>query len=81
MGCSREGYDLFAKVGWQNVFKNKFNNHVRQYVLEDTFMQLICILLGHNTYDSDGELACKRCHKYVKGRNYHILCRRIMRLK
>ena len=77
MGCSREGFDLFTKVGWEAALRYKFGSNVRKYVLEDTFMQLVCILVGHNTYDSDGELACKRCYKYVKGRNYHILCRRI----
>jgi hypothetical protein len=76
---SREGYDLFTEAGWENALRYRFNKWCRRYVLEDTFMQLVCIIIGHNTYNTDeNELACKRCHKYVKGRNYHILCRRIL---
>ena len=83
---SREGYDLFTKVGWQNALRYNFGSNVRRYMLTDTFMQLVCILIGHNIYnasdchcgkDCKEEWACKRCHKYVKDRNYHILCRRI----
>jgi hypothetical protein len=84
---SREGFDLFTKVGWENALRHRFDKWCRRYILEDTFMQLVCILVKYDIYDAcdcdktldhTPEWACKRCHKYVKGRNYHILCRRIL---
>lgn len=69
MGCAREGYDLFKKVGRYHFIKNKIwkRPDMWKLVFEDTFCQIICKIIGHNTYYSDEDyLACKRCHKFIK---------------
>jgi len=92
--ASREGYDLFTYSGWYVLAKNYRQRWFRwRVVFEDTFIQLWCMIVGHDEYNASDsvadpyeynsvikpvELACKRCHKYIKDRNYHILCRRIM---
>jgi hypothetical protein len=85
--ASREGYDLFTKVGREAFFRYLKIGKFQGLMWEDTFMQLVCILIGHNIYnasdchcgkDCKEEWACHRCHKYIEDRNYHILCRRII---
>lgn len=85
--ASREGFDLFTKPGREAFFKYLKRGVFQELMWEDTFAQLLCILIGHNIYnasdfnngkDAKEEWACRRCHKYIESRNYHILCRRLL---
>lgn len=67
--ASREGFDLTNKWGRYNWNKRTWNQKPWRLMFEDTFMQFVCKVIGHNEYISDpggdGNLACKRCHKWL----------------
>ncbi len=70
MGASREGFDLLTKQGRANFICHIRRRRFPSYVWGDTFMQIWCWIVGHNSYDSNAggyppEPACKRCHKYL----------------
>ena len=63
--ASREGYDLFTKMGRKHFRRNRNRNW--KYVWRDTFAQIGCLIVGHNTYkDEEDSIACHRCGKYIK---------------
>lgn len=76
MGASRQGYNLFTKIGRKNFFEVGIfgDKWARSYVLQDTFGRYICKLIGHSkrTFDyrdSDDEDAikiCSRCFERIK---------------
>lgn len=74
MGCSREGFNLLTESGRYHFKRSRYKWHNRRLIFEDTFMPLVCGLIGHRIYDSNREgdrvygppeWACKRCHRYV----------------
>ena len=66
MSCSRMGFDLLSKGGIKNAIYVRFRrNGFWHHVWRDTFGKIGCWFLGHNEYSSDGDIACKRCCKYI----------------
>lgn len=82
MGNSRETRNVFFYLNpWRykglNARMPDFKNFWQiiktwdKIAYEDSFMPIVCILYGHKSYQPDkqnepNELACKRCHKYIK---------------
>lgn len=83
MSASREGFDLFRKIGRHHFFGRGLlgDKWARRYVVLDTLGHHICALLGHPKGSSktryvtdEGEVVCKRCNR-VLAKNYEIpLC-------
>jgi len=71
MAC-RETHCLFKWTGIKVVFRDILNNGRPcwgwKVMLEDTFMPIVCYIFGHKEYfpPDETELACLRCHKYIK---------------
>jgi len=65
---SRIGYDLTRLIGWTNLREQGWK-YARYYVWRDTFGKFVCLFLGHNTYETENGLACRRCCKYIKSTN------------
>jgi hypothetical protein len=72
MGTSRESYNLLWRHGRKHTMRDikrsiKLSFCVVQWrlIFEDTVMPLVCLIAGHVPYDSDGDVACRRCHKYL----------------
>ena len=81
MGASRETCNLFwilqlAKKYPDNkqYYYKRFwyvIKHQRKLMWEDTFLQFWCKIVGHKKYDANEggypkEIACRRCHKWLK---------------
>jgi hypothetical protein len=75
MGSSRESQNLFYYIkirNWRNFWR--FIKHFNKTTYEDTFMPIICKMIGHIAYQFDkdcdpNEWACKRCHRYIVNYN------------
>ena len=69
MGACREGFDLTTKFGRMHWNKRSWNEKPWRLMFEDTFMQFVCKVIGHNSYNAgdsgEVEMACKRCHKWL----------------
>ena len=71
MGCSRETQNLFRFIKDGNL--NRFWYYLKRFnklTYEDTFMPIVCKLVGHKKYIPEPELdpndvACKRCHRWI----------------
>jgi len=78
---SRVGFDLTTKIGRQHFWHGHYT-YVKslrtlkvlwldvnfwRMVLDDTFSQFWCLIVGHEPVSADEEgIACSRCHKYYK---------------
>ena len=71
MGACRESQNLFYHLKAKNY--KKFWQLLKRFdkiTYDDTFMPLVCKIIGHKEYVSDEwedpvEFACKRCHRYT----------------
>lgn len=58
---------LFSKYSWKG--------YNRKLMFEDSFMPIVCKIIGHNPYhptDCDSEIACKRCHKFISEQDLKV---------
>ena len=71
MGTCRESYSLFVRPkSWFELRNWKWNIKL---MFEDTFMPIICKLIGHSLYITEiqdnpvkvTEWACRRCHRFI----------------
>jgi len=72
MGAGRETQDIFFYIKKKD-FKRMFYyiKHFNRITYDDTFMPLLCKVIGHKPYQPDAkyepdEWACRRCHRYIK---------------
>lgn len=82
MGASRETCNIFLliKLGFKYPDHRSYYwkrlwyiiRYQRKLMIEDTFGPIICWMIGHilynaaECYDDPPEMACKRCHRYIK---------------
>lgn len=71
MGCGREGFNLFHRLGRRCFFKRGIlgDPWARKYVLRDTFGRYVCMIIGHskNTFLTDDDPPRKVCNRCFKG--------------
>lgn len=76
MSAEREGFDLFNPTCRANVRRRKWKHIPWRLVFDDTFLPLICRVIGHDEYDCTDppergqEFACRRCHHFTRHITY-----------
>ena len=70
MGSSRESQDIIRALKYEN-FKRFWYliKNFNRLTYDDTFMPLVCKILGHKPYQpviNEPEWACRRCHRFIK---------------
>ena len=79
MGASREGHRLWHAAGrfhaWSYIKRRGLWKGLRGLYWSDTFMPIVCAIVGHDKYDCAdpwdkkqgiAEYACRRCHQYLR---------------
>jgi hypothetical protein len=85
MGACRENMNIFNKhsnsrryIWLRFLYRLRLKTKARpvnwRLVYEDSFMPMVCKLVGHKGYQPDPEWepeewACKRCHRFLPNRN------------
>jgi len=72
MRACREGFNIFTRLGLSSFLTAwKFKRINWKYVCADSFMPVICFIVGHIPYrpdevDEPNEIACRRCHRWLR---------------
>jgi len=80
-GACRETFDLTNKYGRMNFWRHVVDHRPKlclsripwNLALTDTLMKYVCMVVGHNAYDTTSpescappEWACHRCQRFIK---------------
>lgn len=72
MGNARQSQNIFRCIkegNWSGAWY--WITHFDKLTFEDTFMPLVCGIVGHKKYQPDPEAdptewACRRCHRWIQ---------------
>lgn len=84
MGACRESQNIFRIIKYGEYKRAwHFIKHFDKLTYEDSFMPIICKIIGHKPYQPDkenepNEWVCKKCHKFIK---YNLRLEKLKKLK